>query len=89
MEELARVAREYDERLLPLAHESVALLERGYQQGLVSITALVQAEQQLADTVLRRAETLGELRQAEVDLETAAGASPLLRRSENNQEIRQ
>lgn len=88
VEELARVAREYDERLLPLAHESVALLERGYQQGLVSITTLVQAEQQLADTVLRRAETLGELRQAEVDLETAAGASPLLRRSENNQEIR-
>jgi len=88
VEELARVAREYDERLLPLAHESVALLERGYRQGLVPITTLVQAEQQLADTVLRRAETLGELRQAEVDLETAAGSSPLLRGSEENQEIR-
>ena len=79
VEELSRVAREYDESLLPRSQRNVELLERGYRQGLVAITMLVQAEQQLADTVLRRAETLGELRQAEVDLETAAAASPLLR----------
>lgn len=79
VEELSRVAREYDVSLLPRSQRNVELLERGYRQGLVAITTLVQAEQQLADTVLRRAETLGELRQAEVDLETAAAASPLLR----------
>ncbi len=79
VEELSRVAREYDDSLVPRSQRNVELLERGYRQGLVGITTLVQAEQQLADTVLRRAETLGELRQAEVDLETAAAASPLLR----------
>lgn len=77
--ELARVAREYHDSLLPRSRRNVELLERGYRQGLVAITTLVQAEQQLADTVLRHALTLGELRQAEVDLETAAAASPLLR----------
>jgi len=76
--ELSRVAREYRDSLLPRARQNVELLERGYRQGLAGITALVQAEQQLADTALRRAQTLGELRQAEIDLETAAAASPLL-----------
>jgi cobalt-zinc-cadmium efflux system outer membrane protein len=79
VEELAHVVREYEDSLVPRSQRNVELLERGYRQGLVPITTLVQAEQQLADTVLRRAETLGELRQAEVDLETAAAASPLLR----------
>ncbi len=81
--ELARVASEYHDSLLPRSRQNVELLERGYRQGLVAITTLVQAEQQLADTVLRHAQTLGELRQAEVDLETAAGASPLLAPEEN------
>ena len=88
IEELARVVREYDESLLPRSHQSVALLERGYRQGLVAITTLVQAEQQLADTVLRRAETLGELRQAEIDLETASAASSLLGPPPQNEENR-
>lgn len=79
VDELSSVVREYEQSLLPRSQRNVALLERGHGQGLVAITALVQAQQQLADTVLRRAETLGELRQAEVELETAAAASPLLR----------
>lgn len=79
IEELSIVAREYEQSLLPRSQRNVEILEGGYRQGLVAITTLVQAQQQLADTVLRRAETLGELRQAEVDLETAAAASPLLR----------
>lgn len=86
--ELARVAREYEDSLLPRSRASVALIERGYRQGLVGITALVQAEQQLADTVLRRTQTLGELRQAEVDLETAAAASPLLGPPTPDEEMR-
>lgn len=88
IEELARVVREYDESILPRSQQSVALLERGYRQGLVAITTLVQAEQQLADTVLRRAETLGELRQAEIDLETASAASSLLGPPPQNEENR-
>ena len=76
--ELERVAREYHASLLPLAERNAALLDRAYRQGLVSMTTLVQAEQQLADTTLRHARTQGELRQAEIELETATAASPLL-----------
>jgi cobalt-zinc-cadmium efflux system outer membrane protein len=88
VEELSRVTREYDEALLPRSERTVQLLEKGYRQGLVPITTLVQAEQQLADTVLRRARTLGELRQAEIDLETSAAASPLLDRPSPDEENR-
>ncbi len=76
--EVSRIERHYRESALPLSRRNVVLLDRGYREGLAPITALVQAEQQLADAALRHARLLGELRQAEVDLETAAAASPLL-----------
>ena len=82
--ELERVAREYHASLLPLAERNAALLDRAYRQGLVPITTLVQAEQQLADTTLRHARTHGELRQAEIDLETATAASPILAGARRN-----
>ncbi len=88
VEELTRVAEQYDTMLLPRSRRTVGLLEKGYRQGLVPITALVQGQQQLADTELRRAQTLGELRQAEIELETAAAASPLLDRPGSGQEVR-
>jgi cobalt-zinc-cadmium efflux system outer membrane protein len=77
-QELTRVAHEYEASILPRSRRTVELLERGYAQGLVPITTLVQAEQQLAEAELARARTLGELRSAEVELETATAASPLL-----------
>jgi cobalt-zinc-cadmium efflux system outer membrane protein len=76
--ELARVGREYREDLVPRSERNVALLGRAYRQGLAAISALVQAQQQLADTSLRYVQTLGELRRAEIELEAAAAASPLL-----------
>ena len=78
VEELDRVAREYRERLVPRSERNVELLGRGYREGLSPISDLLQAEQQLADTSLGYVRTLGELRQAEIDLEEAAAASPLL-----------
>ncbi len=78
VEELTRVAAEYGGRIVPRAIRNVRLLEKGYREGLVGIAALVQSEQQYADAALRYARTLGELRRAEVDLETAAAMSPLL-----------
>lgn len=75
---LSRVVQEYEKTLVPRSQRNIELLQGGYLQGLVAITTLVQAQQQLADTLLRRVEALGELRQAEVALETAAAASPLL-----------
>ncbi|MCZ6476896.1 MAG: TolC family protein [Gemmatimonadetes bacterium] len=77
-DELAHVVSEYRDRIVPRAERNVRLLEQGYREGLVGIAALVQAEQQYADAAIRFARTLGELRRAEIDLETAAAASPLL-----------
>jgi outer membrane protein, heavy metal efflux system len=77
-EELKRVGREYQEALVPRAARTVELLGRGYRQGLSPISDLVQAEQQLADATLAHVRTLGELRQAEIELEAAASLSPLL-----------
>ena len=78
VEELEKVAREYGDRLVPRSERNVELLSRGYREGLSPISDLVQAEQQLADASLGWVRTLGELRQAEIDLEAAAAASPLL-----------
>jgi cobalt-zinc-cadmium efflux system outer membrane protein len=79
--DFAQLERSYRETALPRARRNVDLLDRGYRQGLSPISALVQAEQQLADAMLRHARLLGEVRQAEIDLETAAAASPLLART--------
>lgn len=87
-EELGRIAREYREALLPRAKRNVDVLERGYRHGLVPISTLVQAEQQLAEATLLHARTLGELRQAEVDLETASATHPLLDRPAKREEDR-
>jgi len=78
VQELEQVAREYREGLVPRAERTVELLGRGYREGLSPISDLVQAEQQLADASLAHVRTLGELRQAEIELEAAAALSPLL-----------
>lgn len=83
---LARVVEEYERSLVPRSQRNIELLQGGYRQGLVAITTLVQAQQQLADTLLRRVEALGALRQAEVDLEMAAAASPLLSPNRSREE---
>lgn len=77
--QLAKLERRQRESALPDSRRNVALLARGYRDGLAPVSTLVQAQQQLANTALRRVRLLAELRQAEIDLETAAAASPLLR----------
>ena len=76
--DLEEVEREYREGLVPRAERTVELLGHGYREGLSPISDLVQAEQQLADASLAHVRTLGELRQAEIELEAAAALSPLL-----------
>jgi len=75
---LDAVAREYRERLVQRAERNVALLRQGYAQGLAPISALVQAQEQLAETTASYAQTVGELRRVEIELETAAAASSLI-----------
>lgn len=83
---LVRVVEEYEGTLVPRSQRNIELLQGGYRQGLVAITTLVQAQQQLADTLIRRVEALGALREAEVELEMAAAASPLLSPNRSSQE---
>lgn len=76
--QLRLVTATYQASILPRAERNVALLSRGYSQGLISVGELVQGQRQLAEASARLADTLGDLRQAEVALETAVAASPIL-----------
>ena len=73
MRRLLGILRQYREESVKLAEENITLLQKGYADGLVSITAVIQAQQQL--TGLRQAylEALGEFIRAKTEWETATG----------------
>ncbi len=68
----------YIHQILPEATRTQALLERGYRQGLVGIAALLQAQRQYNESRAFYLDLLGDLRQAHIALEVAAGTSPYL-----------
>lgn len=68
----------YAQEILPEATRTQATFERGYQQGLVGIADLLQAQRQHNEARARYVELVGELRQAAIDLEAATAASPHL-----------
>ncbi len=68
----------YAEDILPEATRSQELFERGYRQGLVGIAELLQAQRQYNEVRALYFELLGDLRQAAIALEAAAGTSPHL-----------
>lgn len=75
MRRLLGILRQYREESIKLAEENIALLQKGYADGLVSITAVIQAQQQL--TELRRSylEALADFIRAKTEWETATGAT--------------
>lgn len=75
MRRLLGILRQYREESIKLAEENVALLQRGYADGLVNITAVIQAQQQLTDLRQSYLEALGEFFRAKTDWETATGAT--------------
>jgi len=78
VKQLEEVVRSYRERIIGLTDRNLDLLHRGYADGLVGISEVLQAQQQYA--ILRQAyyDALGDLWRARIDLETAGASSPLL-----------
>ncbi len=74
-------ADEYAREVLPESARARQLLERGYQQGLVGIAELIQAQRQDNEARAFYLELLGDLRQASIDLEAAAASSPYIEES--------
>ena len=68
----------YAREILPEATHSRDLFERGYREGLVGISELLQAQRQYNESRSRHLELLADLRQAAIALEAARGSSPHL-----------
>ena len=68
----------YARAILPEATRTRTTFERGYQQGLIGIADLLQAQRQYNESRASYVALVGELRQAAIDLEAATAASPHL-----------
>lgn len=68
------ILRQYREESIKLAEENIALLQKGYADGLVTITAVIQAQQQLTDLRLSYLESLAGFVRAKTEWETATAA---------------
>jgi len=75
MRRLLDILRQYREDSIKLAEENIALLQKGYADGLVTITAVIQAQQQLTDLRQSYLEALGAFVRARTEWETATGAN--------------
>lgn len=73
MRRLLDMLRLYREESIKLAEENITLLQKGYADGLVSITTVIQAQQQLTELRQRSLEVLGEFNRAKTEWETATG----------------
>ena len=74
MRRLLDILRQYREESIKLAEENIALLQKGYADGLVTITAVIQAQQQLTDLRLSYLESLAGFIRAKTEWETATAA---------------
>jgi cobalt-zinc-cadmium efflux system outer membrane protein len=80
-ERLQRVLSGYQRNMLPLSERNVRLAQQGYDQGLVSIVEVVQAQRQQADLNSAYLNTLDQYLQASARLQSAAGSYLKARRS--------
>jgi cobalt-zinc-cadmium efflux system outer membrane protein len=76
LQRLSDILREYRDGSLVLARQNVALAQKGYGDGLVSITAVIQAQQQFIELRLGYLETLAEFERALTDWQTAVAVYP-------------
>ena len=74
MRRLLDILRQYREESITLAEQNISLLQKGYADGLVNITAVIQAQQQLTDLRQAYLDALGEFNRARTDWETATAA---------------
>lgn len=71
MRRLLGILRQYRDESIKLAEENIALLQKGYADGLVTITAVIQAQQQFTGLRQSYLEALGEFIRAKTQWETA------------------
>lgn len=71
MRRLLGILRQYREESITLAEQNIVLLQKGYADGLVNITAVIQAQQQLTDLRQAYLDALGEFTRARTEWETA------------------
>jgi outer membrane protein TolC len=79
MRRLFNILRQYREDALKLAEENITLLQKGYADGLVTITAVIQAQQQFIELRLNYLDTLAEFQRALTDWQAATASIPLNR----------
>ncbi|MEO7297434.1 MAG: TolC family protein [Verrucomicrobiota bacterium] len=84
VEQLQPLIQQYRQETLKLAEDNIVLLQKGYAQGLVSISLIIQAQQQLATLRQSFWETVGQFARAQTDLETASATSPFLKSQSSN-----
>ena len=73
-ERLQQVITEYQRNMLPLSERNVRLAQQGYNQGLVSIVEVVQAQRQQGELNGAYLNTLDQYLQALARLRTASGS---------------
>jgi cobalt-zinc-cadmium efflux system outer membrane protein len=73
-ERLQQVIAEYQRNMLPVTERNVRLAQQGYNQGLVSIVEVVQAQRQQGELNGTYLNTLDQYLQAQVRLNTAAAS---------------
>jgi cobalt-zinc-cadmium efflux system outer membrane protein len=74
---LADILRQYRDESLKLSEQNVALTQKGYSDGLIGVTAVIQAQQQFIELRLNYLDTLAEFERALTDWQTATASIPL------------
>ena len=74
---LQTVYKNYESILLPVVTRNVALAQKGYEQGLVPLLEVIQAQRQEADLRTSALNTLDRYLQTYARLQTAVGNYPL------------
>lgn len=72
-ERLRTAAQQYQQDILPVSDRNVRLAQQGYDQGLVSILEVIQAQRQQSDMNISYLNVLDQYLQALVKLRLAAG----------------
>jgi cobalt-zinc-cadmium efflux system outer membrane protein len=81
------ILRQYREESIKLAEENITLLQKGYVEGLVTITAVIQAQQQFTDLRLNYLDTLAEFERALTDWQMATASIPLNPKKNNSSNL--
>ena len=78
--QLAPVVNSFQQGSIKLAQENVSLLRKSYADGLTSITAVLQAQQQFLALQNLYYESFEKLMQAKVEFEMQQASNPLLKK---------